>query len=74
MKLYVAMDLLKKHATVYAGFYPSSMMVECCEVVLAEIERLQKWAAYCHCCAASGEFPGTREEFEARESAEKKEK
>ncbi len=33
---------------------------------LGEIEQLNNWAVFCHCCAMSGEVPAfaTREEFE----------
>ncbi len=37
----------------------------------AEQLTLEKWAAFCRCCAVSGEVPCTREEFETREAAEK---
>ena len=34
-----------------------------------EIKRLQAWAAFCYCCALSGQLPGTREEFHKHETA-----
>ncbi len=51
------------------------LMIAVTDEVVGESEETvakpQKWAAFCHCCAMGGELPGTREEFEAREAAEK---
>lgn len=34
----------------------------------AEVEQLERWASFCHCCAMSGEQPMSRKEFEAAEA------
>ena len=44
--------------------YDSTYDGRCPDCLYVEVERLRRWAGYCHSCALSGKEPMSRERFD----------